>query len=66
MGMWCEHFACVEITKAKIDPFKEPTRHGASKHCHVLNKANPQERWIVISAGNCYVPNYNEKIKVAM
>lgn len=65
MGIWCEHFSCVEMTKAKIAPFKEPTRHGAASFCHELNKANPQERWSVISAGNCYVPNYNEKIKGA-
>ena len=60
MGIWCEHFACIEITKAKIDFFKKPTRHGAAIRCHELNKTNPQERWTVISAGNCYVPDYGE------
>lgn len=64
MGMWCEHFSCVEITKAKIDAFKKPTRHGAAILCHELNKVNPQERWTVISAGNCYVPNYDERKEV--
>ena len=61
MGIWCEHFSCVEITKAKMDLFKKPTRHGAASRCHELNKANPQERWTVISAGNCYIPDYNKQ-----
>lgn len=60
MGMRCEHFSCVEITKAKIDLFREPTRHGAASRCHDLNKVNPQERWTVISAGYSYVPDYDE------
>lgn len=60
MGIWCEHFACVEMTKAKIDFFKKPTRYGAASRCHELNKANLQERWTVISAGLCYVPDYDE------
>ena len=61
MGIWCEHFSCVEMTKTKIDTFKKPTRHGAASLCHELNKANPKERWTVISAGNGYVPNYGER-----
>ena len=63
MGIWCEHFSCVEMTKAKIHSFKKPTRHGAAILCHELNKANPQERWTVISAGNDYVPDYDERRK---
>ena len=48
------------MPKVKIDPFKKPTRHGAISLCHELNKTNPQERWTVILAGNCYVPDYDE------
>lgn len=36
MGIWCEHFSCVEITKAKIDLFKK-NLHDMAQRVVVMN-----------------------------
>lgn len=61
MGTWNEHFRCVELISQKSEISSRPTRWGAARRCHDLNKLNPQERWTVRSAGRRYVPNYNEQ-----
>lgn len=59
MGIWCEHFHCVDLKSDKVDdPFA--TRHGAAYRCHELNANNPKERWTVRSCGMKYVPDYYE------
>lgn len=62
MGTWHEHFRCVELFSQKSEISSCPTRWGAAKRCHDLNKWNPQERWVVKPCGIRYVPDYNEQL----
>lgn len=61
MGIYCEHFRCVELLREKSEISSYPTRWGAAKRCHYLNRFNPLERWVVRSCGIHYVPDYNEQ-----
>lgn len=59
MGIWIEHFQCVELRSEKKDiPYA--TRHGAAARCHELNKRNRNQRWTVRPCGFKYVPDYYE------
>lgn len=60
MGIYLLHFHCVELVSEKSEISSCPTRWGAARRCHDLNKWNPQERWTVRPCGIRYVPNYNE------
>ena len=60
MGIWREHFHCVELISEKSEISRYATRDGAERRCHNLNQTNPNERWTVRSSGRMYVPNYNE------
>lgn len=60
MGIYMEHFHCVELISEKSEISGYPTRWGAARRCHDLNIWNPQERWTVQPMGVRYVPNYNE------
>ena len=60
MGLYLQKFHCVELVSEKSEISSYPTRFGAARRCHDLNKWNPQERWTVRSARRRYVPNYNE------
>lgn len=60
MGIYMEHFRCVELISEKAEISSYPTRWGAARRCHDLNILNPQERWMVQSIGVRYVPDYNE------
>jgi hypothetical protein len=61
MGIYRQHFHCVELVSEKSEISSYPTRWGAAKRSHDLNKWNPQERWTVRLAVRRYVPNYNEQ-----
>lgn len=61
MGIYRQHFHCVELVSEKSEISSYPTRWGAEIRCHKLNKWNPQERWTVRPFGIRYVPDYNEQ-----
>lgn len=61
MGIYRQHFHCVELVSEKSEISSFPTRWGAAMRCHDLNKWNPQERWTVRPFGIRYVPDYNEQ-----
>lgn len=61
MGIYRQHFHCVELVSEKSEISSYPTRWGAERRCHDLNKWNPQERWTVRPSGIRYVPDYNEQ-----
>lgn len=47
IGIYRQHFHCVELVSEKSEISSYPTRWGAERRCHDLNKWNPQERWTV-------------------
>lgn len=61
MGIYRQHFHCVELVSEKSEISSFPTRWGAASRCHDLNKWNPRERWTVRPCGIRYVPDYNEQ-----
>ena len=63
MGVWCEHFQCVELGSEKKD-CPHATRHGAAYRCHELNVKNQKQRWTARSCGQKYVPDYLELQKM--
>lgn len=61
MGVYRQHFHCVELVSEKSEISSYPTRWGAASRCHDLNKWDPKERWTVKPFGIRYVPYYNEQ-----
>ena len=57
MGVYTLYFHCVELVSKKSEISANRTRWGATKHCHKLNKWNPQERWTVKPLGYHYLPD---------
>lgn len=63
MGIYLQHFHCVELVSGRSEISCISTRCGSARRCHDLNKLNPQERWTVRPFGIRYVPVYNEQKK---
>lgn len=61
MEIYLQLFHCVELVSEKSELSSYPTRWGAERRCHDLNKLEPQERWTVSPSVVRYVPDHNEQ-----